>query len=157
MDHPVVNKEALLLLGVPDHPRRLMEACMDLDRAYPERRLRAWAHMLGFRGHFSTKSRCYSPPSAPYARSARTTAPPNNAPHSACPTPTTTRRAPASSTWPSARSKSRTACPSWGRGAPPFGGRPLDGSGRKEVAAGIDARVQTLRAEASGTELERDQ
>ncbi|WP_053701286.1 replication initiator protein RepSA [Streptomyces sp. WM6368] len=60
VDHPVGNKEALLLLGVPDHPRRLMEACMDLDRGYPERRLRAWAHMLGFRGHFSTKSRSYS-------------------------------------------------------------------------------------------------
>ncbi|MFJ3519531.1 replication initiator protein RepSA [Streptomyces sp. NPDC090131] len=60
VDHPVGNKEALLLLGVPDHPRRLMEACMDLDRAYPDRRLRAWAHMLGFRGHFSTKSRSYS-------------------------------------------------------------------------------------------------
>ncbi|MFF9013130.1 replication initiator protein RepSA [Streptomyces sp. NPDC014870] len=60
VDHPVGNKEALILLGVPDHPRRLMEACMDLDAAYPDRRLRAWAHMLGFRGHFSTKSRRYS-------------------------------------------------------------------------------------------------
>ncbi|WP_418961430.1 replication initiator protein RepSA [Streptomyces tritici] len=60
VDHPVGNKEALVLLGVPDHPRRLMEACMDLDAAYPDRRLRAWAHMLGFRGHFSTKSRRYS-------------------------------------------------------------------------------------------------
>ncbi|GHG20329.1 replication initiator protein RepSA [Streptomyces hydrogenans] len=60
VDHPVGNKEALILLGVPDHPRRLMEACMDLDAAYPDRRLRAWAHMLGFRGHFSTKSRAYS-------------------------------------------------------------------------------------------------
>ncbi|MFD0367320.1 replication initiator protein RepSA [Streptomyces sp. NPDC127114] len=60
VDHPVGNKEALVLLGVPDHPRRLMEACMDLDSAYPDRRLHAWAHMLGFRGHFSTKSRAYS-------------------------------------------------------------------------------------------------
>ena len=33
---------------------------MDLDAAYLDRRLRAWAHMLGFRGHFSTKSRRYS-------------------------------------------------------------------------------------------------
>ncbi|MCS0638751.1 replication initiation protein [Streptomyces sp. LP05-1] len=60
VDHPVGNKEALVLLDVPEHPRRLMEACMDLDPAYPNRRLRAWAHMLGFRGHFSTKSRAYS-------------------------------------------------------------------------------------------------
>jgi hypothetical protein len=46
--------------GVPDHARRLITACRDLDRLYPDRRLWAWAHMLGFRGHFSSKSRRYS-------------------------------------------------------------------------------------------------
>ncbi|MGA5352695.1 replication initiator protein RepSA [Streptomyces thermodiastaticus] len=46
--------------GVPDHTRRLIEACKTLDPLYPDRRLWAWAHMLGFRGHFSTKSRRYS-------------------------------------------------------------------------------------------------
>ncbi|MFJ2173954.1 replication initiator protein RepSA [Streptomyces sp. NPDC087851] len=46
--------------GFPDHTRRLIRACKDLDDAYPDRRLWAWAHMLGFRGHFSTKSRRYS-------------------------------------------------------------------------------------------------
>ncbi|MFJ9120972.1 replication initiator protein RepSA [Streptomyces sp. NPDC102394] len=46
--------------GVPDHARRLITACRDLDSLYPERRLWAWAHMLGFRGHFSSKSRRYS-------------------------------------------------------------------------------------------------
>ncbi|WP_316739999.1 replication initiator protein RepSA [Streptomyces sp. MK7] len=46
--------------GVPDHARRLITACRDLDELYPERRLWAWAHMLGFRGHFSSKSRRYS-------------------------------------------------------------------------------------------------
>ncbi|MFD5566497.1 replication initiator protein RepSA [Streptomyces cadmiisoli] len=46
--------------GVPDHTRRLIEACKQLDPLYPDRRLWAWAHMLGFRGHFSTKSRRYS-------------------------------------------------------------------------------------------------
>ncbi|MDX3353310.1 replication initiator protein RepSA [Streptomyces sp. ME01-24h] len=46
--------------GVPDHARRLIQACRDLDTLYPDRRLWAWAHMLGFRGHFSTKSRAYS-------------------------------------------------------------------------------------------------
>ncbi|MGW2938794.1 replication initiator protein RepSA [Streptomyces sp. NPDC001156] len=45
---------------VPDHARRLIEACKLLDSLYPDRRLWAWAHMLGFRGHFSTKSRRYS-------------------------------------------------------------------------------------------------
>ncbi|WP_406310208.1 replication initiator protein RepSA [Streptomyces sp. NBC_00623] len=60
VDRRVGNREALVLLDVPDHPRRLIEACFDLDPLYPERRLRAWAHMLGFRGHFSSKSRRYS-------------------------------------------------------------------------------------------------
>ncbi|MEU8752369.1 replication initiator protein RepSA [Streptomyces chartreusis] len=47
-------------LSLPAHTRRLIEACWDLDDAYPERMLARWAHMLGFRGHFSTKSRQYS-------------------------------------------------------------------------------------------------
>ncbi|MCX5342530.1 replication initiator protein RepSA [Streptomyces atratus] len=60
VDRRIGNREALVLLDVPDHPRRLIEACFDLDLLYPDRRLRAWAHMLGFRGHFSSKSRRYS-------------------------------------------------------------------------------------------------
>ncbi|MFG2454387.1 replication initiator protein RepSA [Streptomyces sp. NPDC048512] len=47
-------------LPLPGHTRRLIEACWDLDAAYPERMLAHWSHMLGFRGHFSTKSRRYS-------------------------------------------------------------------------------------------------
>ncbi|MEU6497135.1 replication initiator protein RepSA [Streptomyces sp. NPDC046984] len=60
VDRRIGNKEALVLLEVPDHPRRLIEACLDLHPLYPDRKLRDWAHMLGFRGHFSTKSRRYS-------------------------------------------------------------------------------------------------
>ncbi|MEU0784710.1 replication initiator protein RepSA [Streptomyces sp. NPDC006173] len=60
VDRRIGNKEALVLLDVPDHPRRLIEACLDLHALYPDRKLREWAHMLGFRGHFSTKSRRYS-------------------------------------------------------------------------------------------------
>jgi hypothetical protein len=60
VDRRIGNKEALVLLGVPDHPRQLIEACLDLHALYPDRKLRDWAHMLGFRGHFSTKSRSYS-------------------------------------------------------------------------------------------------
>jgi hypothetical protein len=60
VDRRIGNKEALVLLDVPDHPRRLIEACLDLHALYPNRKLRDWAHMLGFRGHFSTKSRRYS-------------------------------------------------------------------------------------------------
>ncbi|MFE5682683.1 replication initiator protein RepSA [Streptomyces sp. NPDC056512] len=45
---------------LPGHTRSLIEACWDLDAAYPDRMLARWAHMLGFRGHFSTKSRRYS-------------------------------------------------------------------------------------------------
>ncbi|WP_329400512.1 replication initiator protein RepSA [Streptomyces melanogenes] len=46
--------------GLPDHTRRLIEACWALDAAYPERLLAHWSHMLGFRGHFSTKTPQYS-------------------------------------------------------------------------------------------------
>ncbi|MFD7226955.1 replication initiator [Streptomyces sp. NPDC059881] len=60
LDRRVGNREALVLLGVPDDTRRLVESCFDLDPLYPDRRLLAWAHMLGFRGHFSSKSRRYS-------------------------------------------------------------------------------------------------
>ncbi len=48
------------LPDLPDHARHLIEACFVLDDAYPDRMLWRWAHMLGFRGHFSTKSRAYS-------------------------------------------------------------------------------------------------
>ncbi|WP_308299655.1 replication initiator protein RepSA [Streptomyces sp. CJ_13] len=60
LDRRIGNREALVLLDVPDHAARLIGACLDLDPLYPDRRLAAWSHMLGFRGHFSTKSRQYS-------------------------------------------------------------------------------------------------
>ncbi|MFE1466446.1 replication initiator protein RepSA [Streptomyces nigra] len=47
-------------LDLPAHTRRLIEACYQLNDAYTDRLLARWAHMLGFRGHFSTKSRRYS-------------------------------------------------------------------------------------------------
>jgi len=49
-------------LDLPAHVVELVQACLELD-ARPSLaglRLRKWAHMLGFGGHFSTKSRCYS-------------------------------------------------------------------------------------------------
>ncbi|MGW6574249.1 replication initiator protein RepSA [Streptomyces sp. NPDC054945] len=60
LDRRIGNREALVFLDVPAHTARLIGACLDLDRLYPDRRLAAWSHMLGFRGHFSTKSRQYS-------------------------------------------------------------------------------------------------
>ncbi|OXS33069.1 replication initiator [Streptomyces sp. XY006] len=52
--------EDLARLEIPPHARRLMAACVRLQPLYPDRHLARWAHMLGFRGHFSTKSRRYS-------------------------------------------------------------------------------------------------
>jgi hypothetical protein len=48
--------------GLSVHVAELVRACWELgDRPELEGlRLRAWAHMLGFRGHWSTKSRRYS-------------------------------------------------------------------------------------------------
>jgi hypothetical protein len=50
------------LLAVTDHARAMMATCWRLggDSRYEHLRLRAWAHMLGFRGHFLTKARRYS-------------------------------------------------------------------------------------------------
>jgi hypothetical protein len=47
---------------VPAHIARLARACWELggEPALIGLRLRQWAHMLGFRGHWSTKSRRYS-------------------------------------------------------------------------------------------------
>jgi hypothetical protein len=49
-------------LPVREHARRHIAACLRLGKLsqLKELRLAAWAHMLGFRGHFSTKSRAYS-------------------------------------------------------------------------------------------------
>ena len=47
---------------LPAHVAELVRACWELG-GRPELeglRLRSWAHMLGFRGHWSTKSRRYS-------------------------------------------------------------------------------------------------
>ncbi|GLZ42450.1 replication initiator [Actinokineospora sp. NBRC 105648] len=42
------------------HARRMIETCWSLADTHPDRHLRDWAHMLGYGGHFSTKSRHYS-------------------------------------------------------------------------------------------------
>ncbi|WP_433363077.1 replication initiator [Streptosporangium sp. CA-115845] len=49
-------------LPVNEHARRMIRTCWELGARpeYKALRLRPWAHMLGFRGHFSSKSRRYS-------------------------------------------------------------------------------------------------
>ncbi|NBE95184.1 replication initiation protein [Nonomuraea sp. KC401] len=62
LDRRIQPLDNLDALPVREHARRLIAACMSLG-AHPELadlRLVQWAHMLGFRGHFSTKSRRYS-------------------------------------------------------------------------------------------------
>ncbi|MFE2096922.1 replication initiator [Streptomyces sp. NPDC059468] len=51
----------LAQLDISDHARQLIRAAWTLGarKDLEHLRLRAWAHMLGFRGHFSTKSRRY--------------------------------------------------------------------------------------------------
>ncbi|MXM62342.1 replication initiation protein [Streptomyces sp. HUCO-GS316] len=60
VDRRIGELSELDKLPLPLHTRRLIEACWVLDDAYPDRLLARWAHMLGFRGHFMTKSRAYS-------------------------------------------------------------------------------------------------
>lgn len=49
-------------MDLPAHAERLIRTAWSLGarRDLAHLRLRAWAHMLGFRGHFSTKTRRYS-------------------------------------------------------------------------------------------------
>ena len=57
LDHRLTRHE-LPTLGVDDHLRRLVKTCWDLgaDPRLADCRLREWAHTLGFRGHWLTKS-----------------------------------------------------------------------------------------------------
>lgn len=57
-----LNGDTIDLYADPDgsHTERLVEACWILGAPSNWRRLRRWAHMLGFGGHFLTKSRRYS-------------------------------------------------------------------------------------------------
>ncbi|MCH0561471.1 replication initiator [Streptomyces sp. MUM 16J] len=49
-------------LAVARHVRQMIRTCWDLGKLpeFADLKLWKWAHMLGFRGHFSTKSRSYS-------------------------------------------------------------------------------------------------
>jgi hypothetical protein len=61
LDHRIGEGE-LEELDVPAHVAELVRSCFELGRrpSLARLRLREWAHMLGFGGHFSTKSRRYS-------------------------------------------------------------------------------------------------
>jgi hypothetical protein len=61
LDHRIGEVE-LESLEVPAHVAELIRACWELGGrpGLGNLRLRKWAHMLGFGGHFSTKSRRYS-------------------------------------------------------------------------------------------------
>ncbi|MFF4654893.1 replication initiator [Streptomyces sp. NPDC001381] len=62
LDRPLKFAAELAQLDISDHARRLIRTAWTLGarKDLEHLRLRAWAHMLGFRGHFSTKSRRYS-------------------------------------------------------------------------------------------------
>jgi hypothetical protein len=62
LDRRITAGEDLDHLKAPDHIRVLVRSCWRLggQPQLDELKLRKWAHMLGFGGHFSTRSRCYS-------------------------------------------------------------------------------------------------
>lgn len=59
---PIRSLQELAARRLPAHADRLVRTCLLLDRdpALAGLGLRRWAHMLGFGGHFSSKSRRYS-------------------------------------------------------------------------------------------------
>ncbi len=62
LDRRVSPTDRLAELPIRDHARCHIAECIRLSKlpGLEDLRLDAWAHMLGFRGHFSTKSRTYS-------------------------------------------------------------------------------------------------
>jgi hypothetical protein len=62
LDRPIRFLAELAHLHLTDHARRMIRTAWTLGarKDLQHLRLRAWAHMLGFRGHFSTKTRRYS-------------------------------------------------------------------------------------------------
>lgn len=62
LDRRLRDAREIEQLAVNPHLRRLVAACWQLggDPRYRSLRLRAWAHTLGYRGHWTTKSRRYS-------------------------------------------------------------------------------------------------
>ncbi|MEU6516839.1 replication initiator [Streptomyces sp. NPDC046978] len=62
LDRPIRFLAELAQARITDHARRMIRTAWTLGARLElaDLRLRAWAHMLGFRGHFSTKSRRYS-------------------------------------------------------------------------------------------------
>ncbi|MCH0567942.1 replication initiation protein [Streptomyces sp. MUM 136J] len=62
LDRPLKFAAELAQLDISDHARRLIRTAWTLGarKDLAHLRLRAWSHMLCFRGHFSTKSRRYS-------------------------------------------------------------------------------------------------
>ncbi len=62
LDRRITPADQLDALPVRDHARRHIAECIRLSKlpGLEDLRLAAWAHMLGFSGHFSTKSRTYS-------------------------------------------------------------------------------------------------
>jgi hypothetical protein len=55
-----ITPEALALLDVPNHVERLVRTAWQLGEHDAYEGLRRWVRMLGFRGHFASKSRRYS-------------------------------------------------------------------------------------------------
>jgi len=62
LDRRITPAYQLADLPIREHARRLIAECIRLSKlpGFGSLRLAAWAHMLGFSGHFSTKSRTYS-------------------------------------------------------------------------------------------------
>jgi hypothetical protein len=62
LDRRVMPADQLDALPVSEHARRHIRECIRLSKlpGLEGLRLAAWAHMLGFSGHFATKSRTYS-------------------------------------------------------------------------------------------------
>jgi hypothetical protein len=60
LGHRRITPATLPVLGLSEHAERIVETCWQLGEHDSYAGLRRWLHMLGFHGHFASKSRRYS-------------------------------------------------------------------------------------------------
>jgi replication initiator protein RepSA len=72
LDRRVTPSDQIAALPIREHARRLIAECLRLSKlpGLEDLRLAAWAHMLGFRGHFRPRAALTPSPSAPCAPTA---------------------------------------------------------------------------------------
>ena len=145
-----ITPETLPLLGVTDHVDRLVRIAWQLGEHPAYEGLRRWLHMIGFRGHFASKSRRYSTTLGAIRgerRAYRQRRPPNTPANCSTTTPPSSSRtgnSPDSATSPPETQHSRCPRPSEHANDDKPQGKPLDAKRLQAERNSHSGRVRGL-------------